>query len=173
MDKLTLKAFELAGFTNPQTLLEIISSTPNPRVAAEMLLGIFEPVTPESLGVYCKSSWNSNESIYRINLIDELKDQVYLDKYSYNTVKVWYKSEEDYKNGVYEFDKPSNYYTTKYIRTNGYSVEEKVVISFNNEFLENYVPIGADYDHSLKLFVEWVQECQNYPDVKLDLVMSV
>lgn len=109
-NKIMLKALELAGYENASQLVDVCSATPNPTVAVEMLLGIYEKPDVENNPRWFKSSRSYYNDIYILVMIDELTDNVMLTKYSPCMKKVWYKNAEDKKSKIYSEEKIENSY---------------------------------------------------------------
>lgn len=114
-NKIMLKALELAGYENASQLVEVCSATPNPTVAVEMLLDIYEKPDVENNPRWFKSSSSYYSDVYQLVVIDELNDKVMLTKYSPNTKRVWYKTAEDKKNKVYSEERIENCYDNEHI----------------------------------------------------------
>ena len=103
MDKIIFKALELAGFKNASVIADVISSTPNPTVATEMLLGVYEPMTVQSFGQHWKHRYN--DVIYSVVSIDELRKEVLVNSYKPKTAYMYYETSDEYRsdiNGVWE-----------------------------------------------------------------------
>lgn len=98
MNKITLKSLELAGFKNASQLAEIIATTPNARVSAEILLGIYEPVSVEDFGSYWKHSYR--DTIYQVLSIDELRDFSVCYEHKQKTEQFYYLTSEDYESKI-------------------------------------------------------------------------
>lgn len=96
MNKIILKSLELAGFKNASDIALIIAATPNPTVATEMLLGVYQPKTIAELGEYWKGSYS--DTMYAVSKIDELNDVVTCHKYSPKIDLFYYLTESDYDN---------------------------------------------------------------------------
>jgi hypothetical protein len=140
MEKITIKALELAGFENAQTIAKILQFTPNPRVATEMILGIYNPITIEEFGHIWKSKYSSEEFLISVTKVDELGDTVSFCKYQYKTKEVYYLTKEDKENFV--FEKPKDYYTSGSKRTTGYVVTSETVSM--EVFCSRYVKSDQD-----------------------------
>lgn len=113
MNKIIFKSLELAGFKNASDIALIIAATPNPTVATEMLLGVYQPKTIAEFGKYWKGSYS--DTIYAVTNIDELNDVVTCTKYSPKMDLFYYLTESDYnsktnKVHVNDKDKSVKYY---------------------------------------------------------------
>ena len=125
MEKITLKALQLAGFQNADMISKIISYVPNPQVAVEMLLGLYEPTVIEAETRFRKHRYNSQEEIVEITNVDDLGSIVYYNVYVQKTKYVYYLTREDKENNVYVTERPKDYYTSGSVKTTGYTVEER------------------------------------------------
>lgn len=145
MDKIIQKAFTLAGFTNASVITEVVNATPNPRVATEMLLGIYEPTTVFSFGQHWAHKYR--DCILSVVSINELQNQVVVNQYSPLTKRMYYRSEEDYKNddnGVWEEDRDNRvkYADYRSKTVTGVVTAEKVLST--EDFKEEYKPLTND-----------------------------
>ena len=125
MEKITLKALQLAGFQNADMISKIISYVPNPQVAVEMLLGVYEPTVVETATRFRKHRYNSQEEIVEITNIDDLGSIIYYNVYIQKTKHVYYLTKEDRENNVYVTERPKDYYTSGSVKTTGYTVEQR------------------------------------------------
>lgn len=123
-NKIALEALKLAGYKNPTAIAEIISYVPNPDVALEMLLGIYEPTQLDYANRFRRYKWDSKK-IYEITAIDELGNRVTCKEYDQKTQTVYYLTREDRDNKVYQLKKPIDYYGTGEIPANGYTERER------------------------------------------------
>ncbi len=96
MNKIILKSLELAGFKNASEIAIIVASCPNPTIATEMLLGVYQPKTIAELGEYWKGRYS--DTIYAVASIDELNDVVTCNQYSAKRELFYYPTEKDYEN---------------------------------------------------------------------------
>jgi hypothetical protein len=80
MDKLTFKALELAGFKNAEKIAQILQYVPNPKVAAEILLDIYEPISTFDFGDNWVSRYNSSDYFILVNEVNELGNLVAYNK---------------------------------------------------------------------------------------------
>ena len=98
MKNIILKAFELAGFKNASELVEIVSLTPNPRASAEVLLGVYTPMTVEEFGRYYKPQWG--DSLMWVASVDDLRQTAdcYLVTPDYQWI--YFITREDKEQGV-------------------------------------------------------------------------
>lgn len=138
MEKITLKALQLAGFQNADMIAQIIGYVPNPRVATEMLLGIH---TPQFLhmGERFREYKHDKDKLYEILSIDELGNRVTYKKYEQKTNNVYYLTKEDYANKIYQTERPKDYYTSGYVPATGYTEREGSMDL--QEFEANYAQI--------------------------------
>lgn len=123
-NKIALEALKLAGFKNPTAIAEIISYVPNPNVALEMLLGIYEPKPLDYANRFRKYKWDSKK-VYEITGVDELGNRVTYKEYEQKTQTVYYLTRDDRDNKVFQLERPKDYFTTGEIPTNGYTEREK------------------------------------------------
>jgi hypothetical protein len=138
MEKIILKALSLAGFQNAEEITRVISSTPNPRVAAEMILGVYTPTVLDHTKRYRKHKYDSHKEIVMIVAVDDLANTVNYKVYNPNTKWVYYLTREDKQAGIYHETRQSgsDYYDSGSIQTTGYTVNDRTdtLDSFN----ENY-----------------------------------
>jgi len=109
MNKIIFKSLELAGFKNASEIALIIASCPNPIIATEMLLGVYEPKTIAEFGNYWKGRYS--DTIYAVTSIDDLNDVVTCTQYSAKRETFYYPTESDYENKtnrVHTNDKDKN-----------------------------------------------------------------
>jgi len=151
MEKITLKALQLAGFQNADMISKIISYVPNPRVAVEMLLGIHEPMSLDPADRFRTYRYDRS-SIVEILSIDELGDSITFKEYEQKTMQVWYLTEEDWKNKKYVTERPKSYHDYNNIPANGIKEMERTtsLTSFN----ENWSKHISTEDAFAKL-TEW------------------
>lgn len=126
MNKIILKSLELAGFKNASELAKVISATPNARVATELLLGIYEPVSIAEFGEYWKPRYD--EAFYQVLSIDELHDIVTCTKFTQKSEPFYYLTSEDYNsktNRVAKADKKDGvkYYDWRHENVPGYDIK--------------------------------------------------
>lgn len=125
MNKLIIKSLELAGFKNANEIMTVISATPNPTAAAEMILGIFEPTDIDTFGRYWKGK-HSGEMLM-ITTMNDLTNQVNVVRYAPKKVQTYFPTKEDYDattNGT--LDRPKEYYSTKHVPVNGITQTEEL-----------------------------------------------
>lgn len=96
MNKIILKSLELAGFKNASEIAKVISATPNPTVATEIVLGIHEPVTVAEFGEYWKAKYR-DDSFYQVLSIDQLHNLVTCTKFTQKVESFYYLTSEDYE----------------------------------------------------------------------------
>jgi len=139
INKITLEALKLAGFKNPTAIAEIISYVPNPTVATEMLLGIYEPKVLDTANRFRKYKWDSDKLV-EITGIDELGNIITYKEYKQKTQTVYYLTQEDKKNNIYQLDRPKGeYYNNGSIPANGFSenINSKTINDFENDYTIN------------------------------------
>lgn len=163
MENLIKKSLELAGFQNVEALTKVVSLSPNPRVAAEVLLNCHTPMTPEDFGFYWTRKYDSDKQI-TISSIDELANTVTYYVYTHATQTVWFPTEADYKAEKFVVEKPEKNYTSRNIRTKGYQfveTTEKI-----EAFLENHRKSDAG------VFYKWLEESELYVNPKLQAAIA-
>jgi len=116
MQKIIKQALTSAGFKNADAITEVIFATPNPSVAAEMILGCYEP------SVMLSQFYKKGTTLYSIKEVDELRDIVSYERINQKTKTVYYMSEEDKKNGVYQEDYRRDYYSSGSIAIPGVTI---------------------------------------------------
>ena len=99
MEKIIQKALSLAGFQNADEITRVISATPNPRVAAEIVLGVYTPITVDSNTRYRKHRYDNY--IAEVISIDELNDSVEFVLHKQKTKTVYYATKEDRHNNKF------------------------------------------------------------------------
>ena len=122
MEKITLKALQLAGFQNADTIAKIISYVPNPRVAAEMLLGVHTPEIVDEETRFRNYRYSRPNEFAELVEIDELADTVKYRIFKQKTQRVWYLTKEDRDNNIYVTKRPDKNYDYGEIPANGYDV---------------------------------------------------
>jgi len=174
MDKITLKALQLAGFQNANMIAEIISYVPNPTIAAEMLLGVHKPIDIYHFGMIWEpkrpSSDGGSLQLIKINSVNELADIVYYTRYTTNRKTVYYLTKDDYSAKVYQLDKPKdgNYYTTGSIRTKGFTLEENLSYTGVNTFESlGYKPV--DPVIAIDYLAAWQDEAGYYSEPSIEV----
>lgn len=158
MENLIKKSLELAGFQNVEALTKVVSLSPNPRVAAEVLLNCHTPITPEDFGYYWTRKYDSDKQI-TISSVDELANTVTYLVYTYATQTVWFPTEADYKAEKFVVEKPEKSYTSRNIRTKGYQYEE------NTENIESF--LGNHTKSDAGKFYKWLEQSELYVNPKL------
>lgn len=136
--KLVLEVLKSKNFPNPQAIEAILNYVPNPTVALEMLLGVYEPTVVESRHSWRKHKWSdSNQEIVLITSINDLGATLTYNVYIQNTKSVYYLTKEDYgKKENYVTEAPKDYYTRDKIKDTGYVIEERTcsIEDFNNNY---------------------------------------
>ena len=128
--KLLSKVLSNAGYTNPEQISQIVNATPNPTVALEMLLGIYQPI---DIGLYYKRG----DSRYFVVQVNELHDQVHYKEYSRKTRQVWAMTKEDWDNKRFVTEKPKgNYHDYTWVPDTGYTMRENSTSL--KDFLDRY-----------------------------------
>lgn len=153
MQKITLKALELAGFQNADKIAEIISYVPNPQVATEMLLGIYTPKTVDVATSYRKHKYSSYEIMAEITGYDDLGDKVFYTQYEPLTKEVYYLTKEDRENKVYVEERPKDYYTSGTVKTPGVKIKENQETS-TSDFEETFSKQLSIHEAS-NIFNDW------------------
>jgi len=152
MEKITLKALQLAGFQNAEMIARIISYVPNPQVATEMLLGVYEPKELDHSNRFRKYKFDSDK-IVEITGIDELGNIVSYKEYKQKTQTVYYITKEDQQNKVYQLERPKgDCYNNGSILANGFS-ESNSSYSISS-FEENY-NVNITNEEAFDLLSKW------------------
>ena len=138
-NKITLEALKLAGFKNPNAIAEILNYVPNPNVALEMLLEVYEPRVVDENRFF--KYRHSDDVVYEITAYDELGNKVFYNEYRRKYQRVYYVTEEDRKNKVYVTEKPEKYYDSGNIPTDGYTITTD---SRTGEFDNSYNKLNTD-----------------------------
>jgi hypothetical protein len=149
MEKIIYKALQLAGFQNAGMIARIINCVPNPQVATEMLLGVYEDKPLNLAERFRKSRYAGSEELLEITSIDDLGNIVTFNKFVQKKKTVYYVTKQDKENDVYVTERPKDYvdYTSK--PTTGYTTsEEKHTI---NEFNDKYSTVVSINDATSKL----------------------
>lgn len=152
MEKITLKALELAGFQNADMIAKIISYVPNPKVATEMLLGVYEPKELDYSNRFRKYKWDSDKLV-EITGIDELGNIVSYKEYKQKTQTVYYLTSDDRKNNIYQLEKPKgDYYNNGSIPASGFSEfnNDKTVDDFEKEY-----SVNITNEEAFELLTKW------------------
>jgi hypothetical protein len=165
MEKITLKALELAGFQNADKIAQIIAYVPNPRIATEMLLGIHEPQVLQYNHRF-REYRHDKDKLYEILSIDELGNKVTYKKYEQKTDYVYYITKEDYTNKVYQTERPKDYHTSGYMPTTGFNEREGSMDL--QEFEANYSKV-LHPDTAIGMLENW----ENYGKPKFEYTSAV
>lgn len=160
MEKITLKALELAGFKNADTIAEIISYVPNPQVAAEMLLGVHTPTVLLHAERFRKHKYDSHKELIEMLEINDLGDCVKFNTYTQKSKQIWYLTKEDKAAGKYVTERPNSreYHDWEYIPTTGYEMSKEPSILSIKEFNEGYPKI-VDVNDAFKILNSWDTYC--------------
>jgi hypothetical protein len=152
MEKITLKALQLAGFQNAEMIARIISYVPNPQVATEMLLGVYEPKELDQSERFRKYKYDDNK-IIEITGIDELGNIVTYKEYKQRTQTVYYLTSDDQKNKIYQLERPKgDYYNNGSIPANGFSEhDDNTTVSI----FEDKFSTKITNEDAFKLLEEW------------------
>ena len=105
MNQKIVKAALTGVNLNTAVLAQIISYVPNPEVAVEMLLGVFEPAPLTD--VFYRAKWNT--TLRKVTSIDYLGNNVIYTSFTQKKVRAWYVNEGDQAKGIYVTDRPSKY----------------------------------------------------------------
>ena len=152
MEKITLKALQLAGFQNAEMISRIISYVPNPQVATEMLLGVYEPNELDQSERFRRYKYDSDK-IIEITGIDDLGNFVTYNEYRQRTQTVYYLTSDDQKNKIYQLERPKgDYYNNGNIPANGFSKhnDNSTISIFEDKFSNKITNEDA-----FKLLEEW------------------
>ena len=142
MNKIIFKSLELAGFKNASVIAEVLNATPNPQVAAEMLLGIHEPISAQSFGQHWKHRYR--DEIISVVSVNELQNEVTLNMYKPKTATMYYLTVEDYKNDNGTFVKEPNvaYRDYRSKKVPGVDISDKTMGI--DSLKEDYQPISTE-----------------------------
>lgn len=124
MEKITLKALELAGFQNADMIAKIISYVPNPQTAVEMLLGVYTPSTVQPMNRFRTYRYSRTNEFAEMVEIDDLGNTVKYRLYKQKTQRVWFLTKEDRDNNVYVTVRPERNYDYSDIPAAGYDVTD-------------------------------------------------
>lgn len=120
MEKIIQKALSLAGFQNADEITRVISATPNPTVAAEIILGVYKPMIIRQSDRFKK--YRYDEQLAEITSVDELNNIINFNVYKQKTKTVYYLTKEDRENKKFVEVRPKDYYDSGRVPTNGYDV---------------------------------------------------
>jgi hypothetical protein len=144
----------LKGITaNPELLAKIISYVPNPEVAVEMLLGIFEEPAPGAL--FYRPKWNSEITVKVITSIDHLGDSITYNTFTRKMQRVFYVNKGDKANGIYVIDRPSTYDDYGDVQVNGFTVTEGIVVSAKEFYKDNVVITAKEFQDQIDTWEMW------------------
>lgn len=152
MEKITLKALQLAGFQNADMIAKIVSYVPNPQAAVEMLLGIHTPMVVHPSERFRKSEYSHCTDIIELTEIDELADKVTYTRYEQKTKYVYYLTKEDRDNKIFVTERPEKYHDSGRIPTTGFNETKKTtsIQDFNSSY-RNVIPV----DQAFNTLTEW------------------
>ena len=152
MEKITLKALQLAGFQNAAEIAHIVSYVPNPQAAVEMLLGVHTPMEINPRERFRKSEYSSCTDIIELTEINELGDKVSYTRYEQKTQYVYYLSKEDKDRNIYVTNRPEKYYDSGRVPTTGFT-ETKKSTSIQ-DFFSSYRTV-IPVDQAFTTLTEW------------------
>ena len=154
MEKITLKALELAGFQNADMIAKIISYVPNPQTAVEMLLGVYTPTSIDVKNRFRNYRYSRTNEFAEIVGIDDLGDTITYKVRKQNTKRVWFLTEQDKKNKVYVTERPINSYDYTDVPANGYSDAEytKSSKAFNDDWCN-----ALSMDDAFTIMSDWLE----------------
>ena len=124
MEKITLKALQLAGFQNADMIAKIISYVPNPQTAVEMLLGVYEQSKVDPMNKFRNYRYSRNNEFAEMVERDDLGNTIKYRLYKQKTQRVWYLTSEDRDNKVYVTERPEKNYDYGDIPAAGYDVTD-------------------------------------------------
>lgn len=152
-NKIILEVLKLKGFQNPESLVRIVSITPNPQATLETFLGVFTPTNTEDFGLEWKGKYNSDNYLVWVDEIDDLANTVTYRKYEHKKQEVYYLTREDRELGVFITERPKDYYTSGYQRTTGYQA------STHTESMEDFL---GRYVKSPNVWEHWSNDADTY-----------
>ena len=152
MEKITLKALELAGFKNADSIAKIISYVPNPQAAVEMLLGVYTPSQIELANRFRSYRYSRSNEFVEMLEIDDLGNTIKYRLYKQRTQRVWYLTKEDRDNNIYVTERPERNYDYGDIPTTDYDITEHE--RDLKQFHEDWCNSLSNADASAKL-KEW------------------
>lgn len=152
-DKIILEVLKLKGFQNAESLVRIVSLTPNPTASLESLLGVFTPTNTEEFGLEWKSKYNSDNYVVWVDEIDDLANTVTYRKYEHKKQEVYYLTRQDRDLDIFVLERPKDYYTSSYQRTTGYQV------STHTESMKDFV---GRYVKSPNVWEQWSADADAY-----------
>jgi hypothetical protein len=92
-----------AGYSNSDTLAQIINAVPNPNVALEMLLGVY---VPARVGSY----FRKGDTLFQVTCRDALRDKICYTEYEQKTKQVFWKTKQDKELGIHQDTRPTGDY---------------------------------------------------------------
>lgn len=150
MEKIIQKALSLAGFQNADEITRVISATPNPRVAAEIVLGVYTPTTIDQGNRYRKHKYDNY--IAEVISIDELNDSVEFVLHKQKTKTVYYLTKEDRDNKKFVEERPKDWYDSSRVPTNGYELSSEVT---RMENFNDYYSKTMTVEEACTILQEW------------------
>jgi len=153
MEKITLKALQLAGFQNAAEIAKIISYVPNPQTAVEILLGVHTPSVINPMERFRNYRYSRANEFVEMVEKDDLGNTIKYNLYKQKTQRVWYLTREDRDNKVYVTERPEKNYDYGDIPAAGYDVteHEKNFKEFEQDWCNPLSNIDA-----LVLMQDWV-----------------
>lgn len=136
MEKITLKALQLAGFQNAESVAKILNYVPNPQAAVELLLGVYTPTVIDKEKKFRGYRYTSEDKIVEMVSIDDFGNTITYNLLKQKTKRVWYLTKEDRDNKVYVTERPEKSYDYGDIPTSGFTKEvyTKSLNDFNNDW---------------------------------------
>jgi len=153
MEKITLKALQLAGFQNADMIAKIISYVPNPQTAVEMLLGVYEQSQVDPMNKFRNYRYSRPNEFAEMVEKDDLGNTIKYRLYKQKTQRVWYLTKEDRDNKVYVTERPEKNYDYGDIQAAGYDVIDQT--SDSKTFEEGWCTPLSNID-ALVLMQDWV-----------------
>jgi hypothetical protein len=165
MEKITLKALQLAGFQNADMISKIISYVPNPQTAVEMLLGVYEQSQVDPMNKFRNYRYSRTNEFAEMVEKDDLGNTIKYRLYKQKTQRVWYLTKEDRDNKVYVTERPENSYDYGDIPAAGYDVteHEKDLKQFEQDWCNSLSNIDA-----LVLIQDWMDYGKPAPEPEFE-----
>jgi hypothetical protein len=124
MEKITLKALQLAGFQNADSVAKILNYVPNPQAAVELLLGVYTPTVVDKEKKFRSYRYTRNNEIAEMVSIDDFANTVTYNVLKQKTKRVWYLTSEDRNKDVYVTERPEKSYDYADKPANGFAKEQ-------------------------------------------------